>query len=459
MGGRLSAEELFPGLICAAQRIGTNSLARAIISKLEPSAHSCTVTFIDYGSTEKVDISRLQALSSEFLSIPPQAIHCCIFGQLLAAVSLKEFVQLAEYQGFVMKVQAVLKSKQYLVEIVRVVLPSQVTSAPQELGNQHVTQQILGRSISDFSEGYAVEGKFLPLKFDITQMQNVCISNVNEDGSFSCQLLCFSECLNSLMMMVNHTPIVPIKTLLSDGLPCIVRSPYDRILYRAIILQCQLGTDRIIVELVDFGTRMETTIYDIHALTEATSMFPVQAIACRLYGADSIPSATLVPLLRRFESKVALIAQVVEKRLPSLYVVNLFDTSTDLNTRVVDVALDLAARLGMTQSIASTNLVGICQPYNLSTVDVPSPGMTRLHQSLQSHYPVAVEIPPSEPTKLCETLQSPPSIDIPLQTSLQILVTSVTGTNSFFGQLYPPDRLNALQVNHFTYGTLIIDII
>lgn len=455
----MSAEELFPGLICAAQHLGINSFARAIICKLDLSAHSCTVAFIDYGSKEKVDISRLHTLSSEFLSIPPQAIHCCIFGQMLAAVNLKDFVQLAEFQGFVMKVRSVLKSKQYLVEIVRAVLPSQVKSASQELGNQHVTQQISGHNINDFSEGYAVKDTFLPLKFDITQMQNVCISNVNEDGSFNCQLLCFSECLNSLMMMVNHTPIVPVKPLLSDGLPCIVRSPYDRILYRAIILQCQPGSDRIIVELVDFGTRMETTIYDIHALTEATSMFPVQAIACRLYGADSIPPATLVPLLRRFESKVALIAQVVEKRLPLLYVVNLFDASTGLHTRVLDVAQDLAARLGMTQPLAPKNLADICQSYNLSAADIPPPGLTRLRESIQSHYPVSVEIPPSEPTKLCETLQSPPSIDIPLQTSLQIHVTSVTGTNSFFGQLYPSDRLHALQVNHVIYVTLIIDII
>lgn len=545
-------------MICAAKARSMNSYARAVICDVNTSVGPCCmVTFIDYGTTELVDIQGLRLLTSKYLEMPAQAINCCLIGQW-ASVDSDAFSRLTTSGRLVIKVKGLMKSQRYLVDVVLDALPPRMAPSPPvavvppagymnpvnyfppgylNMANPLLSgfANALSPVVSGYSSmtnpisaayhnpasavmpGYATTAtpgltgypataghfppgypsttsamltgypstssamltgypnipspvlpagypnipspvlpgfhntsnadpaltnyfsapnmgppgypkattsaqevaalmnsasmrpkpKYQPLEFDTSQRQNVCISHVDDDGTFHCQLLNNAEAINSLMMMINYSPVIPLKSVPFESMPCIVRSPYDRILYRAKVVKQQQGSDRVIVELVDFGTKVEATVYDVHVISDAALMVPIQSITCRLYNAEDIPTEVLVPLLRRYDSKTILIARIVGKVSPYLYVLELFDTSSDDDVRLLDVAKDLAVQL-----------MG----------PVPLPAKVKTHTS---------------PPQSCV----PPPAKISLMTSRQLLVTTTVDSHSFIGQLHPADHLNTMQVS------------
>lgn len=114
-----------------------------------------------------------------------------------------------------------------------------------------------------------------------------------------------------------------------------------------------------------------------------------------------------MPLLRRYDSKTILIARIVGKVSPYLYVLELFDTSGGEDIRLLDVAKGLAGQLMGPEIL---------------------PAKVRTQAS---------------PPQSCVL----PAAKISLMTSRQLLVTTTVDAQSFIGQLYPADQLNDMQVS------------
>ena len=75
--------------------------------------------------------------------------------------------------------------------------------------------------------------------------------------------------------------------------------------------------------LVDFGNTVECKATEL--CTAAFVDFPSQSFYCRLHGAEDIPPATVVGLLRDYESKKPLVLAVCRKTAAT-YFVDLVDS-------------------------------------------------------------------------------------------------------------------------------------
>ena len=64
------------GTPCVAQSIEDNSWYRGKILALD--GQEAEVLFVDYGNKQKSQLSDLKAIEKTFLTLPPQAYHCCL---------------------------------------------------------------------------------------------------------------------------------------------------------------------------------------------------------------------------------------------------------------------------------------------------------------------------------------------------------------------------------------------
>jgi tudor domain-containing protein 1/4/6/7 len=71
------------GTLCVAQCIEDKSWYRSKILALD--SQEAEVLFVDYGKKQKSQLSDLKAIEKTFLTLPPQAYHCC-----LAAIKIQD---------------------------------------------------------------------------------------------------------------------------------------------------------------------------------------------------------------------------------------------------------------------------------------------------------------------------------------------------------------------------------
>jgi hypothetical protein len=71
------------GTPCVAQYIEDNSWYRGKILAID--SQEAEVLFVDYGNKQKSQLSDLKAIEKTFLTLPPQAYHCC-----LAAIKISD---------------------------------------------------------------------------------------------------------------------------------------------------------------------------------------------------------------------------------------------------------------------------------------------------------------------------------------------------------------------------------
>ena len=63
-----------------AQSAGDGRWCRALLVDVDHALHMARVQFVDYGTTETIPLSQVCCIPPQFLSLPKQAITCCLSG-------------------------------------------------------------------------------------------------------------------------------------------------------------------------------------------------------------------------------------------------------------------------------------------------------------------------------------------------------------------------------------------
>lgn len=207
---RLSESACRPGTVCVARYRGSDQFYRAVLK--EVSWHSaCHVTYVDYGDSASVELTDLWPLAAEFCQLPLQAVHCSVTGSS-CTINPSEFRRLYA-TGQTVPVCIRGKTKlQYLIEIAT------------------------GSKVSPGSIQAAQMPKYVSSQLNCTGWHDVCISHVEDDGSFYVQLLANAQHLNEMMMALSrrsYTPVQAIRSSIVNGMATVVRDPTDNCLYRS----------------------------------------------------------------------------------------------------------------------------------------------------------------------------------------------------------------------------------
>jgi len=221
----LEANQCWPGTVCVARYKGSDQFFRAVVHDMDWQG-LCGVTFIDYGDSDSVSIKDLWPIQERFLSLPVQALRCCASVQSVRFGSDKLRKAFASGCSIYVQISAVL-SVHHLVDIDfddPSAVGQPIVQLPNPVGSVGLPPVSLSASsVPKYVEPNLAEGAW----------HSVCISSVEPDGSFYCQLLSDAVSLNSLMLELSSMRLLPVKGALVDGMACVVRNPADGHIYRA----------------------------------------------------------------------------------------------------------------------------------------------------------------------------------------------------------------------------------
>jgi len=212
----LDPKQCWPGTLCVARYKGSDQFYRAVVREIDWQA-LYGVTFIDYGDSATVNISDLWPIEERFLTLPIQALRCCVTGQSVHIESDKLRSAFSVGCPVDICISAV-SSVHHLVEI-----EVNRAAAGQQVPLLCPVRNDALPAVSRYVESGLAEGVW----------HSVCVSSVETDGSFYCQLLADASKLNTLMVELSSVRLLPLNGALLDGMACVVRNPADGCIYRA----------------------------------------------------------------------------------------------------------------------------------------------------------------------------------------------------------------------------------
>ena len=221
----LEPKQCLPGTLCVARYKGSDQFYRAVVREIDWQG-LYAVTFIDYGDSATVNITDLWPVDERFLKLPVQALRCCVAGQSAHVGSEKLRSAYAVGCPIYIRISAV-SLVHHLVEIDfddRSSLGQPVVHLPSPVGNVGVAAiSLTALSVPRYEGSNIAEGVW----------HSVCVSSVEPDGTFYCQLLDDAVTLNRLMLELSSMRLLPVNGAVVNGMASVVRNPADGCIYRA----------------------------------------------------------------------------------------------------------------------------------------------------------------------------------------------------------------------------------
>jgi len=220
----LEPKNCLPGTLCIARYKGSDQFYRAVVQEVGWQG-SYVVTFIDYGDSATVNICDLWPIDAQFLKLPIHAMRCCSTGQFAHSGFDKLRSSIDVGCPIYIRISGV-SSAHHLVEIDcnKSSVGQPVVLLPSPVGNAGLPASPLSAiSVPRYVESSLAEGVW----------HSVCVSSVEPDGSFYCQLLADAVSLNALMLELSSMRLLPINGAVVDGMASVIRNPADGQIYRA----------------------------------------------------------------------------------------------------------------------------------------------------------------------------------------------------------------------------------
>lgn len=217
----LEPKQCFPGILCIARYRSSDQFYRAVVNEIDwQGSGSYKVTFIDYGDSDTLSITDLWPIEAQFVTLPVQATRCCVTGPTPHIDCNK--LRSAFSGGCCIYILITAVTSMHNLVAVKadssgVGQPAAPLYCPP--GNAGVP----AATVLTYTESSLAEGAW----------HSVCVSSVEPDGSFYCQLLSDATKLNALMMDLSSTQLLPLNGAVVNGMACVVRSPADGCIYRA----------------------------------------------------------------------------------------------------------------------------------------------------------------------------------------------------------------------------------
>lgn len=388
-----SSQDVKKGLVLCAKYSVDGAWYRARVVSIEAESASCF--FLDYGNTDCVALSDLVIPPPKYLSVP-------FLANSFVAADLAPRDKLAWSEKEIQALNAKLGYTEWKLQISQPGDASNPPSVKIYQGNERYEPVLESEGIGSFCESLSsVNGciAFNPINLQLNSTHDVCISHVDDSGLFHCQLLQQSHSLDDLMCNLQSCNKSKA-TQPSQGLSCIVLSPKDKLYHRGQVREVKGHVAS--VSLVDFGETEDININDIYTITPNYAGLPVQAVPCMLSGLQSFSEPKMVALLTKYNSKIPVVARVVNQLKSGAYEVELTDFSSG-------------------------------EPVHFKSLLEKSRNRTKSSEQL-------VEA-------LSKGKTFVPPADVQVNATEDVYVTAVLSKSKFFGQLtkYPSDILDSFQ--------------
>lgn len=336
-----TASPITVGTVCVAKyrdvENNFETFYRSVVTNVLPDG-KCEVLFVDYGNRETLSPQELKSMPARFNQLPSMAIQCCLHGSVSNAA---DFQRMLDSENMYARVRSVTNSGLHVVDLSEgLTQQTQIQPPPRQNGYGNISSP----QNTNAPEAAFVK-QYKPLQFNVGKQVDLCISHVENNGNYYCQLLENAPRLNQMMHTLdkmNNISNAPV-TSTKQGMPCIARSNTDKnVYYRSKIIGPSKEPGKVEVQHVDFGvTEMVPSSY-IFNIDEDLMDLPSQAIHCSLAGSDNYKSSAVYNTLKKYESKTALVGGVMLKS-GSLYEMELVDTSGRQDVYIVK---QLAANTG-----------------------------------------------------------------------------------------------------------------
>ena len=268
------------GLKCFAFSTRDQAWYRALISGVDGS--KTVVYYVDYGNTEEIPASQLNAPTDSLFESPYQAV-CCSISDFIPSKSgsqkLSGFLLEKEYSGnFVSRSS---ERHPYLS-----FLPcNNLSLFEDESATESIAQQLVVGGLGQFricTDNIKIGGK-----------QKVYTCFHDSPGKFWVQLADCQSILDTIMDDLNDPNTVGrLKPLtaeaLSPGVACCCQYSEDNRYHRAEIITKTKSPTRFKVSFVDYGNCEVVELSDIKELPARLALFPFCAIQCCLEGVTPV---------------------------------------------------------------------------------------------------------------------------------------------------------------------------
>ncbi|XP_027519280.1 tudor domain-containing protein 6 isoform X1 [Corapipo altera] len=347
-----SQPHVWPNLVCLAQYSEDKKWYRALIVSEALRAEKVEVVYVDYGNREQVYLSNLRAIDERFLRLEAQAFRCSLYN-LIQPNGQNPFAWEEEaiktFQQFVVNSSSELELKctifalasinRDLFNIVDLITPFQ--SACQFLTQRGVArplfpQKHLASLVQLHSYYYSNHG------IKIGSEEEVYITHIEDPWTFYCQLERCADTLAQLADNISHLSetMTSTGTLRTSGSLCLARYA-DSQWYRGVIMEAQ---PKAKVFFVDFGNTETVEEDDLLPLPSDASdilLVPMQAIKCSISDVSSV-SKEAATWFKEAVLERQLKAIVVAKDSDNTLLVELFDSNTQINTKLKELSLNNA---------------------------------------------------------------------------------------------------------------------
>ncbi|PFX27913.1 Tudor domain-containing protein 1 [Stylophora pistillata] len=279
-GQRIAISKPVCDMLCCAQFSEDNKWYRGKITGIMKGGR-VEVHFVDYGNFEKLPLSRVKKLQTEFLKLPTQAVKCALAKISPSHQDLLSDDVMSRFEELTLDKELVMMADKYdeMNGVFLVVLLDTTEGKNLDVGND--LQTIMTPSSN------REEAHIAALQVQPGTSERVFVSSVSSSSKFFCQLLKSSEPLDVLMNdMFEHYESLGAQqeNMLkpSVGEFCAAKFTLDDGWYRAKVLD--VNGSNVSVLYIDYGNSETLSSSRLKLLNSKFYHLAAQAIECSLSG-------------------------------------------------------------------------------------------------------------------------------------------------------------------------------
>ena len=294
------------GTFCVAQFSEDKLWYRARVTAVH--GNEVEVCFIDFGNSERVQVSKLRPLQSQCEKIPCAAVPCTLDGLAPDTAKspdvMQKFSKLASDSKLVVEFLAPLTSYDDFVPVK--LLDTNQPGVDLDIGDSlrsiPAVQQHSGTRAQPVRSGIEIPAKQPPV---LKSPLDCNVVFVKSPGEFYCQLNSEREAMITLMdsMYEFYAEEERGSTIAkpSVGSYCVALFS-DMSWYRGILTQ--VATDRASVFYIDYGNTEDVPMSDVKALDPQFCVLPAQALKCSLEGIAPLVGTWSTECVKKFQEAV-----------------------------------------------------------------------------------------------------------------------------------------------------------
>ncbi|XP_071536637.1 RING finger protein 17-like isoform X2 [Panulirus ornatus] len=302
------SQEVVPlvGKVYLGQYTRDNRWYRVLVKSVNPNGGDVFIEYVDYGNSEKVELSRLHECPTEYQlgNVPSFALFCGLWEikpsrgetwDTRAIQTFADFVNGVSLQLLIISYDSITNFIKCEVDLRRPGKTAGITNDfPVSIREVLVFLEyaaFVNKSLRDLDCEVLCKRCFfnpeIPFGEDGTP---VLLSHLVSPQNFSLQLVSSSDYLSTLMaLMQKHYNSPKVRAVLDwyifvpkIGMPCVAKHSGDGRWYRAKIKDLP-GKQKVDVLYVDFGNEERLWYNQICKITDDFLRLPAQAISCCLY--------------------------------------------------------------------------------------------------------------------------------------------------------------------------------